>query len=507
MNKFVTGLNAEYDHVLTENGGKAYRSAGNALMDLFAHGGAYRQRNETDCILLFQKAYKENPTYALKCLFYLRDILEGQGERRFFRVCLNWLAKKDTDAVVRNIESIPELGRWDDLYELVDTPAEHAAFDFIKRQLTLDVQSKTPSLLGKWLKSENASAKRTRYLGMKTRNALGMNARLYRKTLSMLRKRINIVERLMSAGQWDLIEFDKIPSQAGFRYRNAFARRDILKQKYEKFIKDEKTTVNARAMAPYEVVAQAPRVYRKGLDDVERVAINKYWDNLHDYFEGCSLNALCMIDTSGSMTWGGTNNVLPIDVATSLGLYAAEKAQGPFHGTYISFSSRPQLIKTDGVDFVDKVRRIRETDLCENTNLAAAFDMLLNVAIKNRCRQDELPAKIVVITDGEFDSMVYNDRSGDRYDYWNHHRSSALEGWESVAETITRKWADYGYKMPELIFWNVNSRNDQVPMKMQHGVSLVSGFSASTFQMVMSDKSGVDLMYEVLDRERYANIK
>ena len=503
MNKFVAGLNAEYDHVYTENGGKAYRSAGNALMDLFAHGGAYRARSEADCILLFQKAYQENPTYALKCLFYLRDILEGQGERRFFRVCLNWLAKKETDAVVRNIESIPELGRWDDLYELVDTPAESAAFDLIKRQLTLDVQSKTPSLLGKWLKSENASAKRTRYLGMKTRNALGMNARLYRKTLSMLRKRINIVERLMSAGQWDLIEFDKIPSQAGFRYRNAFARRDILKAKYEKFVKDEKTIVNAKALAPYEVAYQAGKCHAR-IDDVNRVAINKYWDNLHDYFEGCALNALCMVDTSGSMTWGYGNgsNIMPIDVATSLGLYAAEKAQGPFHGTYISFSSRPQLIKTEGIDFVDKVHRIRETDLCENTNLVAAFDMLLDVAIRNKCSQDELPNKIVVITDGEFDSMVADGISRSWYG-----GGMTLDKWETVAEGICRKWRNAGYEMPELVFWNVNSRNDQVPMKMQHGVTLVSGFAASTFQMVMSNKSGVDLMYEVLDRERYANIK
>lgn len=503
MNKFVAGLNAEYDHVYTENGGKAYRSAGDALMDLFAHGGAYRARNDADCILLFQKAYQENPIYALKCLFYLRDILEGQGERRFFRVCLNWLAKKDTDAVVRNIESIPELGRWDDLYELVDTPAEAKAFELIKSQLILDINSKTPSLLGKWLKSENASAKRTRYLAGKTRNALGMTSRVYRKTLSMLRERINIVERLMSAGQWDLIEFDKIPSQAGFRYRNAFARRDILKTKYEKFIKDEKTTVNAKALAPYEVAYQASKCHAS-FGSVDRLTINKYWDNLHDYFEGCVLNALCMVDTSGSMCWGynSKSNILPIDVAVSLGLYAAEKAQGPFHGTYISFSSRPQLIKTEGIDFVDKVHRIHDTDLCENTDLVAAFDMLLNVAIRNKCSQDELPQKIVVITDGEFDSMVINPQHRSWADY-----SLSLEGWETVAEGICHKWRNAGYEMPELVFWNVNSRHDQVPMKMQNGVTLVSGFAASTFQMVMSNKSGVDLMYEVLDRERYANIK
>lgn len=502
MNKFMAGLVTENDHVYTENGGKAYHSAGNALMDMFAHGGAYRQRSDADCILLFKNAYQENPEYALKCLFYLRDILEGQGERRFFRVCLNWLARHDTDAVVRNLEYIPELGRYDDLYELVDTPAENKMFEMIKSQLILDVKSKTPSLLGKWLKSENASAKRTRYLGMKTRNALGMTPRVYRKTLSMLRERINIVERLMSAGQWDLIQFDKIPSQAGFRYRNAFARRDILKAKYEKFVKDEKTTVNAKALAPYEVVYQA-RTYRSnGFQDVNRLAINKYWANLHDYFEGCVLNALCVVDTSGSMTWGNAN-VLPIDVAISLGLYAAEKAKGPFHGYYISFSSRPQLIRTDGVDLVDKVQRIYRTNLCQNTNLEATFDLLLDTARRNHCKQEDLPGSIVVITDGEFDSMVCDNYR----DNWGYRPPISLDTWQTVGEAIREKWKHAGYTMPNLVFWNVNCRNDQVPMKMEAGVTLVSGFSPTTFQMIMSGKSGVDLMFDTLNKERYKNIK
>lgn len=502
MNKFMAGLVAENDHVYTENGGKAYRSAGNALMDMFAHGGAYRQRNDADCILLFKNAYQENPEYALKCLFYLRDILEGQGERRFFRVCLNWLARHDTDAVVRNLEYIPELGRWDDLYELIDTPAEAKAFELIKSQLILDVNSKTPSLLGKWLKSENASAKRTRYLGMKTRNALGMTPRVYRKTLSMLRERINIVERLMSAGQWDLIQFDKIPSQAGFRYRNAFARRDILKAKYEKFVKDEKTTVNAKALAPYEVVYQARTCRSNNLQDVNRLAINKYWANLHDYFEGCTLNALCVVDTSGSMTWGNAN-VLPIDVAISLGLYAADKAKGPFHGHYISFSSRPQLIHTDGVDLVDKVQRIYRTNLCQNTNLEATFDLLLDTARRNHCKQEDLPGSIVVITDGEFDSMT----TCGNYSGWSYDRDMSLSNWQTVSEAICTKWKHAGYTMPNLVFWCVNSRNDQVPMKMEAGVTLVSGFSPTTFQMVMSGKTGIDLMFDVLNKSRYAGIK
>ena len=161
-----------------------------------------------------------------------------QGERRFFRLCVKWLAKNYPEVIKRNIHNFPEYGRWDDLYELVDTPCENEAFNFMKNQLELDMACKTPSLLAKWLKSENASSKETQRLGTLTRSHFNMSPRQYRKTLSTLRSRINIVEKLMSENRWDEIEFDKLPSKAGLIYKNAFARRDIIAKKYERFASD-----------------------------------------------------------------------------------------------------------------------------------------------------------------------------------------------------------------------------------------------------------------------------
>ena len=223
---------------------------------MFALGGAMRTRSDEDVILMFQKAYKENPVYAMKCLFYLRDVRGGQGERRFFRTVMKYMAKHNADAVRDMIQHIPEYGRWDDLYVFVDTPLEKDAFEFIKGQLALDVQCKTPSLLGKWLKSENTSSAESRKLAHITKTYMGMTSRQYRKTLSILRARINIVERLMSENRWDEIEFDKIPSRAGLIYKNAFARHDIEREKsgartYEDFAKDTTTKVNAKALYPY----------------------------------------------------------------------------------------------------------------------------------------------------------------------------------------------------------------------------------------------------------------
>lgn len=193
-NKFINGLTQSTNFTTTENGAVTHKSTLNKVLDLFALGGAYRERSDEDCITLFKKALAENETLALKCLFYLRDCRKGQGERRFFRVVLNWLARENPDMVRRNLEFIPRLGRWDDLYSLVDTPVEQVAFRLMRDQIFLDLEAEAPSLAAKWAKSENSSSEETQRLGRKTRLAFCMSPKQYRKTLSKLRNRIRVVE-------------------------------------------------------------------------------------------------------------------------------------------------------------------------------------------------------------------------------------------------------------------------------------------------------------------------
>lgn len=507
-NKLLNAVKEATNVTRTENGAVTRKTTMSALLDLFGTGAAYRTRSESDCIVLFQKAFDENPVYALKCLFYLRDARGGQGERRFFRVVTKWLADNKTATMKRNLKYVPEFGRWDDLYVFVGTALEQDAFDLMGEQFVLDLRCKTPSLLAKWLKSENTSSANSRALATKTRKAFGLTPREYRKSLSVLRARINVLERLMSAGLWDKIEFDKIPSKAGLVYRNAFARHDVERMKakvevqsYADFVQDKSTKVNAKALYPYEVVAKATDYSGMGRgwywsenysrnDPVERAAINKYWDNLEDYFNGASLDALCMIDTSGSM-WG-IDASAPINVAISIGLYAAERARGPFHGHYISFSSRPQLIETYGSDFVDKVKRIYSTNLCENTNIEAAFDMLLNTAIKSHCCQSDLPKTIIVVSDMQFD--VQRGRYGS---------SNA-----TLMENIAYKWQRAGYQMPELVYWCVQARgNNVIPMQAKDGITFCSGFSPVLFEQIMKGKTGYDLMMDKLNSARYECIR
>lgn len=506
-NTFMNALKNEYNYDYTTNGAMAHKTTRSKVYDMFALGGAYRQRNDADCILLFKEAYTEDPTLAVKCLFYIRDCRGGQGERRFFRVCFNWLCHNYPNHARQLLIHVSEYGRWDDLiYTTLGTPLEKDMLNLIDKQLSLDLDSKTPSLLAKWMPSENASSVKTQMAARKIIKKLGGQPKYYRKALSRLRKRINIVERLMSENRWDEIEFDKIPSKAGLIYKNAFARRDLIAKKYETFAKDKNTKVNAATLYPYEVVEKVTNYcgYRGlyGLADVDRAMINKYWDNLPDYFNGKEASMMCVVDTSGSMTWGH-KGAKPIDIAISLGLYCAEHMSGPFAGNYISFSSRPQLIETRGIDFCDKVNRIYQTNLCENTNLTAVFDMLLNMIKSNwEIRESDIPKTIVVISDMQIDQGVrFSD--GNRY-YWD--ENAANRRLMTEMETVRQKWSRAGYKMPNLVYWNVNASKDTF-LDLGPGVSYCSGCSATLFKQVLTGKTGYDLMLETICSDRYSVIK
>lgn len=473
----------------TENGGVALRSTMNAVYDMFALGAAYRNRSNEGCIALFREAFNQNRTLAMKCLFYIRDCRGGQGERRFFRACFKWLAEVHPDVARKYLSFVPEYGRYDDWLELLDTHLEADVLQLIKDQLFLDMDMKknSVSLLAKWLPSENASSSKTIARAKKIRKGLNITSKQYRKMLSKLRHKINILESLMSQNRWEEIEFDKIPSKAGFIYRNAFARRDVIAQKYRNFLESNKK-VNAQTLYPYEIVRKALAVK----NDIDAVALNKYWENLPNYCENTVNNALCVIDTSGSMTWSGLN-VRPIDVAISLGLYCAERMEGPFKDYYISFSSRPSLVYTGGdTDFVTKVKSIYKNTINENTNLVATFDLLLNSVLTRRAKVEDLPKNLIIISDMEIDQATG-------------HTSHETNPGMTEIEKVRQKWAAAGIKMPRLVFWNVDARQNTF-LDEGDDVTFVSGMSPSLFQTVASGKTGIEFMLDILNSERYEQI-
>lgn len=497
MNNLLNGLKKAQNFTLTENGALTHKSTMSNCLDMFAMGASMRKRSEEDVVRMFRKAFKEDPLTALRLAFYIRDVRGGQGERRFFRVVMRHLANTTPEVVAKNLHLIPEFGRWDDLYVFENTLCHSQAFDLLKKQFKLDLESKTPSLLGKWLKSENTSSDESRRLAKITRKHFKLSSKEYRRALSSLREKINVLETLMSQNRWEEIEFDKIPSRAGLIYKNAFARRDLIAQKYEAFALSKETKVNASALYPYEVVEKVLLHvnYWSSFNgsEVDRAMLNKYWENLKDYFDGKEMNGIAVVDTSGSMQGN------PINVAISLGLYMAERSGGPFANHFISFSSRPQLIEVEGIDFVDKVSNIYETNLIDNTNIEATFDLVLNTAIETKATQADLPQNIFVISDMEFD-MASSQRG--RSDSLSFTRENAT----TLLEDISAKFASYGYEMPHLVFWNVDARQNNIPMLGNGRISYVSGFSPSIFESIITGKTGYDLMMEVINKERYSEI-
>lgn len=483
-------LKSEANIAYTENGAVTNASTMSDCLDLFATIGAIRTAKDRDIMNRFVRAYTENADIAMKILFFGRDVRGGLGERRVFRVILNWLAENRPESLRKNIALIPEYGRFDDLVSLIGTACEKDALRAICKQLEADLASDTKvSLLAKWLPSVNASNRETIYKAKRVARYLGMSDAAYRKTLVELRKKIHILENNLREKDYTF-DYSKQPSKAMFKYRKAFLRNDG--ERYNAFLKAVSCgdkQLHADTLAPYEIVRSALNTNHWGfnthLSDVEKASLNTSWEALPDYCDG--RNALAVVDTSGSMYW--YDNALPAAVALSLGLYFGERNTGIFNNHFIEFSSRPQLIEIKGKTFSERLEYLCSFNEVADTNVEAVFNLILDTAVRNHVPQEELPEYLYLISDMEFNSCV---------------RNASLSNFENAK----RRFAEHGYELPQIIFWNVASRNSNQPVTMnEQGVALVSGCTPRLFSMVAGGElSPYTVMMEVLETERYAKI-
>ena len=468
----------------TENGAVTRRTSGKDCLDLFAAIGALRRADDQTICSRFLKAYAENPDLAMKILFYARDVRGGLGERRVFRSILAWLASNEKSSVVRNLPYIAEYGRWDDVLVLLKTPCRKEALALLEEQFREDLAALEDggniSLLGKWLPSVNASNQETVVMAKMIVKSFGLSDRDYRKALTGLRARIRIIENNLREKDYTF-DYSKQPSKAMFKYRKAFLRNDG--ERYATFmdkVDRGETKLHTGTLMPYELVERAYDCFEE-----ERRSLDVTWRTLEDFTT--DENALVAADGSGSMYWG--SKPMPAAVAQSLAIYFAEHNKGKFHNHFLTFSMTPQLVEIKGKDFVEKVRYCRTFDECANTNLEAVFDLILQTAAENHVPQAEMPAKLYIISDMEFDHCVKN---------------SSMTNFENAKAS----YAAAGYILPDLVFWNVDSRHEQQPVKENdRGVALVSGNSPRIFSMVMDGElNPYDFMLSVIDTERYAPI-
>lgn len=468
----------------TENGAVTYRTSGKDCLDLFATIGALRRADDQAICNRFLKAYAETPDLAMKILFYARDVRGGLGERRVFRSILTWLASNEKGSVVKNLPFIAEYGRWDDVLVLLKTPCRKEALALLKEQFQADLaaleDSGDISLLGKWLPSVNASNQDTVMLAKMIAKSFGLSDRDYRKALVKLRARIRIIENNLREKDYTF-DYAKQPSKAMFKYRKAFLRNDG--DRYGAFMEKVdrgEAKLHTGTLMPYELVERA-----YNCSEEERRSLDVIWRQLEDFT--MDENALVVADGSGSMYWG--SKPMPAAVAQSLAIYFAEHNKGEFHNHFLTFSMTPRLVEIKGNDFVEKVRYCRTFNECANTNLEAVFDLILRATVENHVPQAEMPAKLYIISDMEFDFCVKN---------------SSMTNFENAKAS----YAAAGYKLPDLVFWNVDSRNEQQPVKENdRGVALVSGCSPRVFSMVMDGElNPYAFMLSVIDTERYAPI-
>ncbi|WP_314329122.1 DUF2828 family protein [Oribacterium sinus] len=488
---FLEDLRKEENLTYTENGALTNRSTNSYCLDFFATIGALRNAEDNEIISRFIKAYTEDRNLAMKILFFARDIRGGLGERRVFRSIWKWLSLHEAESVRKNITNVPEYGRFDDLLSLLDGPCEKDMILFIKEQLEKDLSAlktgESVSLLAKWLPSVNTSNKDTVKRAKKLAKALGFSDAEYRKVLVSLRAEIKLMENYLREKDYSF-SYEKQPSKALYKYRLAFLRND--RERYSAFLdkaESNPSVMNTRTLTPYDVVA--PIINK----DKERVAISKWdrrsmditWKALPDY-TGAE-NALAVVDGSASMYWYG--EYIPAAVAQSLGIYFAEHNKGCFHNHFITFSENPRLIEVKGKDIVEKLRYCMSFNECANTDLQRTFDLILNTAIQNKAKQEDIPEKLYIISDMEFDYCA------------NHADMSNFE-------YAKKQFAKYGYRLPQIVFWNVNSINQQQPVtKNEQGVALVSGASPQIFSML--SKGILDpysFMLETLSSERYERI-
>lgn len=473
---FLDRLTAETSGTLTENGAKAYKTTGSACLDFFALGGA--KRNDPDAALeLFKKAFAEDKQTAIRILYYIRDIRGGQGERKIFRTCYNWVASNYPKISAQTLTFIDEYGRWDDLLQ---SGFSIAIRDRVKTQLEADLKAKHPSLLAKWMPSENTSSKKTQKLAREWQKALEWKPAKYRKALSAIRKKIGLLEQDMSANNWENIQYDKIPGQAFRKHTKAFARHD--KERFEAFInrakkvdtsKGEKQLIKTNTIFTYEVFDM---VKQGRLDEADAV-----WANLPHYEVG---DALVMADVSRSMEGR------PMSISVSLALYFAEHNKGFFHNKFMTFSAEPELMTVRGETLQEKMRNIEGAHWDMNTDLNKALDTILRAA--QGCPIEEVPKVLYVISDMEFD-MATKASSYYSYNITPYH--AAKEKWDAA-----------GIPMPTVVFWNVNSRQNQVPTVNEEGVVLLSGSSQSTFRYAVDGKDPMEFMNSVVNSERYSQI-
>lgn len=483
---FWKSMVSEDNKVFTENGREAYKSSGDVLVDFVGTIATYDEQDDRSIKRWVDKLYSVDELSARKLIFYTRDILGGLGRRRIGRLLLQRLAEIDSRSAIANIKNIPEYGRFDDLYSLMDTPAEGVMFKFIRDTFFDDLDKMSKGLpvsgLAKWVKNPNSKVKETRRLGRLTAKKAGINLATFTKKLTELRRYLDLVELKMTDKDWSGIDYSKVPSRASMVYRGAFERNDG--DRYAEFknkVASGDAEIKATTLYPYDLV-------HKVMSGQYDNTIELLWNALPDYID-TDKNVLTVCDVSGSM-WG-----TPMEVAISLALYFSERDKGKFRNKFITFSSNPTLVDIpENTSLERKCSFLEGADWGGSTNLDKVFELILKTAKHNNMTQEDIPDCLLVLTDMQFDG----DNTGD---------------WDKTLYELWRdRFEEAGYKLPNIVFWNCDNSNSyggnfQTDC-LTAGVQYVSGMSTPIFKNVMKSLfcTPLESVMNIINSDRYKSV-
>lgn len=465
MNKFIETIITENE--LTYNGALTNSTSLNNCLDLFFLAGACRSESVQNIEAKLTASYVEDKIKTLKIIFWAGDIRQGAGERRFFKIALNWLNGNHRDDLEKYLEYIPEYSRWDVLFELEN----EKILDFICENINKN------ALLCKWLPRKN----QYNNLAQKIQKKLNLTPKQYRKLIVSNTK---VVEQQMCAKEWSSIEYKSVPSVAMNKYNAAWYRND--KERFEKYIKDVKQgkqKINASVIFPHDIIKNQVNLWGCYVKQMNEAQIAQ-WNNLPNYLEGKENSIIPVCDVSGSMM---SLNGLPMSISLALGLYISERNQGCFKDAFITFSQNPQMNYLKG-DIKERLQQLIKSEWGMNTDFVKVFELILNKAISNNLTQKDIPETILVISDMEFDRAA-----------------SGKTNFKHIKELFEEN----GYKLPNIVFWNVKGRVGNLPITVKdENVALISGASPSIIKAVLTnDINPIKIMDNVIESDRYSFIQ
>lgn len=475
-NSLVAAMQTE--DTMTENGMVTNSSSLDSCVNLFFQIGAMRNQDKNRVIAAFSKAFAEDKLTATRLAFWARDIRGGAGERKIFREICAYLAEKHKDIAKLNLSLVPEYGRWDDLLVFVGTALENDVFAIIAEGLKND---SVKSLVAKWMPRPSVKDRTKKAQANALRKYLALSPKEYRQ---MLAKMSNTVEQMMCAKEWGAIDYSKLPSKAISGYMKAFGKKDYERfTKYLDSLKKGETKINAGAVYPYDIV--------KNLRHGSAAGADEQWKALPNFLEGNKERLLPICDVSGSMTGVQVSgDITAMDVCVSLGVYISERNEGFFQDAFVTFSSNPQLQYLKGA-LSDRYNQLHRAEWCMSTDLEATYNMILNQAVAHKVPQSEMPTMLLILSDMEFNRCVRGSNT-------------------TAQKMLERMYADAGYTLPKVVYWNLSSRHDNFPVQFDsNGTCLVSGFSPAILKSLLAGKdfTPYSMMMEVVNSARYESIR